>query len=244
LIRYPVHGQDGRIGYRQWVAMLYGAKDGLREPAQCVSLFVRERAGDLPRGDRSFRLMAAGYDMDNMKARAFTEAETPDIIIPHGNSEAVAEKAKYFVAAANEVAKALSQAVKIALYGKDADKRIQRLNDTTPLTTARDRFWADTNDKFFAILNDFSIQPAEDLAGDAAAPTAHIWRAVMERAALAIFDDMAPVQDARSPDVKRVVEGRRFLVLTLLGHSGPGVELFKNLQLPVPETRTRRGKAA
>jgi CRISPR system Cascade subunit CasA len=60
-IKYPTHGQDERMGYRQWVAMLYGTGDGLRAPAQCVSLFVAERAGELPRGDRSFRLMAAGY---------------------------------------------------------------------------------------------------------------------------------------------------------------------------------------
>jgi CRISPR system Cascade subunit CasA len=65
-IRYPVHGQGGRMGYRQWVAMLHGAKDGLREPAQCVSLFVAARSDDLPRDDRSFGLMAADYDTDNM----------------------------------------------------------------------------------------------------------------------------------------------------------------------------------
>jgi CRISPR system Cascade subunit CasA len=243
-IRYPVHGQDGRFGYRQWVAMLYGAKDGLREPALCVSHFVTHRKDDLPRSDRSFRLMAAGYDMDNMKARAFIEAETPDITVPEGDSQAVADKARDFVAAANEVAGALGHAVKIALYGEDADKRIQRLNDTALLTTARDRFWGDTNDRFFATLNAFSKLPAEELAGDAAMPMAQAWRAVMERAALAIFDDMAPMQDALSPNVKRVVDGRRFLVRTLLGYGARGVELFKNLQLPVPEIKTRKGKAA
>jgi CRISPR system Cascade subunit CasA len=243
-IRYPVHGQDGRFGYRQWVAMLYGAKDGLREPALCVSHFLRDRKDDLLKGDRPFRLMAAGYDMDNMKARAFIEAETPDIAVPEGSSNAVAEKARDFVAAANEVARALSQAVKIALYGEDADKRIQRLNDTTPLTTARDRFWADTNDRFFATLNAFSTLPAEELAGGAAMPLARTWRAIMERAVLAIFDDMAPMQDALSPNVKRVVDGRRFLVRTLLGYGPRGVELFKNLQLAVPEIKTRKGKAA
>jgi CRISPR system Cascade subunit CasA len=242
LVRYPVHGQGGRIGYRQWVAMLFGAKGGLREPAQCISLFVAARADDLPRGDRSFRLMAAGYDMDNMKARAFTEAETPDIVIPRGNAELVAEKARDFVAGANEVARALGQAVKIALFGDGADIDA----NTTPLTTARDRFWAETNDRFFAILNKFSMLPPGELAGEAAAPLAHTWRAELERAALAIFDDTAPMEDALSPDVKRVVEGRRSLVLMLLGYGPRGVELFKNLQLPVPETKTksRKSKAA
>jgi CRISPR system Cascade subunit CasA len=239
-IRYPVHGQDGRFGYRQWVAMLYGAKDGLREPALCVSQFVTHRKDDLPRGDRSFRLMAAGYDMDNMKARAFIEAETPDIIVPEGDSTAVAEKARDFVAAANDVAGALGQAVKIALFGDGTDVG----RNTTPLTSARDRFWTDTNDQFFVTLNNFSRLPAEELSGEAAMPMARTWRAVMERAALAIFDDIAPVQDALSPDVKRVVEARRFLVCMLLGFGASGMKLFGNLQLPTPETKAKGGKAA
>jgi hypothetical protein len=65
---------------------------------------------------------------------------------------------------------------------------------------------------------------------------------LLERVALAIFDDMVPVQDALSHEIKRVVESRRFLVRTLLGYDKRGVELFKHLQLP--ETKTRRGKAA
>jgi CRISPR system Cascade subunit CasA len=120
-IRYPVHGQEGHFGYRQWVAMLYGVKDGLRERAQCVAQFVTHRKDDLPRGDRPFRLMAAGHDMDNMKARAFIEAETPDIIVPVGDSEAVRRRPATSVAAANEVAGVLGQAVKIALYGDATD---------------------------------------------------------------------------------------------------------------------------
>ena len=44
-IRNPVHGSPGRMGYRQWVAMLYGAKDGLREPARCVSPFCPRTEG-------------------------------------------------------------------------------------------------------------------------------------------------------------------------------------------------------
>jgi CRISPR-associated endonuclease Cas3-HD len=216
-----------------------GLADGLREPAWCVSHFLAHRQDDLPRGERSFRLMAAGYAMDKMKALAFMEAETPEIVAPQAQ-DSVAQKAKDFVAAANVVASALGQAVKMALYGDGADIGA----DTTPLTTARDRFWAGTNDRFFATLNSFSRLPADALTGEAAVPLAQAWRVALERTALAIFDDMAPVQDALSPDVKRLVEGRRFLWRTLLGYGARGVELFKNLQLAVPEAKTRRGKAA
>ena len=239
-ILYPVHGQDGRIGYRQWVAMLYGDKEGRREPAKCVSLFVSTRKDDLPRGERSFRLMASGYAMDNMKALAFVEAETPEITVPAAGADAVAAKARDLVAAANVAAGVLGQAVKMALYGLGADVGA----NTTPLATTRDRFWADTNDSFFATLNDISMHPIEQLTGERAAGLAQSWRAVLERAALAIFDDMVPVQDALSNDIKRVVEGRRFLWSTLRGYGKRGVEFFKDLQLPMPETKTRRGKAA
>ena len=239
-VLYPVHGQDGRIGYRQWIAMLYGDKEGRREPAKCVSLFVSARKDDLPRGERSFRLMAAGYAMDNMKALAFVEAETPEIAVPEVGADAVATKARDLVAAANVVAGALGQGVKMALYGHGADVGA----DTTPLTITRDRFWADTNNRFFATLNELSTQPLEQLTGEGATRLAQAWRTVLERSALAIFDDIAPVQDALSSDVKRVVEGRRFLVRTLLGYGPRGLEFFKDLQLPVPEIKTRRGKAA
>jgi CRISPR system Cascade subunit CasA len=235
----PVHGKDGRIGYRQWVAMLYGDKDGLRVPATCVSLFVSQRKDDLPRGERSFRLMAAGYEMDNMKALSFVEAETPDITVPDAPDE-VAQKAKDFVAAADVTARALVQAVKLALYGDGA----QVGSDTTPLTTARERFWADTNDAFFERLNAFSRQPAEQLTSDSAVPLSRAWLDVLRDAALAIFDDMTPVQDARAPDVKRVIDARRLLVSLLLGYAKRSTELFKHLRLPLPETRTKRSKAA
>jgi hypothetical protein len=220
--------------------MLYGTKDGLRKPASSVSEFLDRRADDLPREERSFRLMAAGYETNSAKAVAFVEAETPDMLVPRGNRDAVAEKARDFVAAADEVERALRLAVKIALYGEDA--KVAR--NATPLTSARDRFWADTNDRFFAILNEVSTWPEDDLAGGRGTPMAQTWRSDMERSALAIFDDMAPMEDALSADVRRVVEGRRSLVRTLLGYGARGIELFKNLQLPAPEAKARKGKAA
>jgi CRISPR-associated protein Cse1 (CRISPR_cse1) len=88
------------MGYRQWVSMLYGDKEGLREPAMCVSFFIDERRDDLPSSERSFRLSAAGYATDNMKALVFVETETPDLTITKAE-EQVAQKAKDFVAAVN-----------------------------------------------------------------------------------------------------------------------------------------------
>jgi hypothetical protein len=63
----------------------------------------------------------------------------------------------------------------------------------------------------------------------------------MERAALAIFDDVVPVQYALRP-MRYVVEGRDFFVLTLLGY-GLGPEIFRTFN-SAPETKTRKRKAS
>jgi hypothetical protein len=172
-----------------------------------------------------------------MKALGFVEAETPDLTLAKAD-EAVAQKAKDFVAAANNVASAVGKAIRVALYSKFADLSAE----PTLVMAARDRFWADTNDAFFSMLNDISSSPPDKFAGEQATALGHRWRAVLERAALSIFDDIAPIQDVFSHDLKRVVEGRRSLVFTLLGYGPRGVELFTNLQLPISETKAKRSQ--
>src|SRR5690606_32367340 len=69
-----VHPQPGGIGYRHWLGCVLADPSGDRVPARCVVNF-RDRAVNLDNGtgrfDRPARLLAAGYDMDKMKARAF-----------------------------------------------------------------------------------------------------------------------------------------------------------------------------
>jgi CRISPR system Cascade subunit CasA len=231
-VLYPVHGQDGRIGYRQWAGMIFGDKEGLRQPAECVSVFLADRKDDLPRHERAFRLSAAGYAMDNMKALAFMEAETPDILAPPGKVDGVARAAQNLVVAANEAANLLVQAVKRATWGDRATVAF----DSTPLTSARDRFWSATTDEFFTVLNRLSA------AGDKAATSA--WRLTLERAALAVFDEAVPIEDAQAGHLDRLIEGRRLLVLGLRGYGAAGKRLFEALALPLPEKKAKKAKVA
>src|SRR5260370_32646521 len=76
-----------------------------------------------------------------------------------------------------------------------------------------------TNDSFFETLNDFSRAP-EKLEIEDAVQLSQSWRVVLQNAALPIFYDMTPMQDALSTNVKRVVEGRQYLLRTLLGYGG------------------------
>jgi CRISPR system Cascade subunit CasA len=70
-----VHLRSDGIGYHHWLGLVLGTKDGMRVPASVVSRWHDGRGRDA--GVRQARLIAAGFDMDNMKARSFVESEMP-----------------------------------------------------------------------------------------------------------------------------------------------------------------------
>ena len=89
----PVHPQPGGIGYRHWLGLVMQSPDGLRLPAEAISTWRRDRMRDA--GPDEGRLIAAGYDMDNMKARAFVESEMP---LPGAQDAAALQRLDEFAA--------------------------------------------------------------------------------------------------------------------------------------------------
>jgi CRISPR system Cascade subunit CasA len=234
----PVHPQPGGIGYRDWVAMALGDAAGTRLPAPSITnWYVRSQNVDELSTRRS-RLFAAGYDMDNMKARSFVESE---MWLPGTDKEAnkaLAEVARRLVVAAETVAQALRRGVRDALYSRDTKA------DSAPLASVYEAFWAATHDRFFALLHD--VKDDWEAALKTLAPD---WRTALRRAALDLFDEAAPLDPiVASFDPRRIVEGRRNLVFTLEGYGSAGAKLFAELQLPLPEMKDkwaqRKGRKA
>jgi CRISPR system Cascade subunit CasA len=141
----PVHAQPGGIGYRHWVAIAVGDEAGTRRPARAISDW-RTRSANVSSGEARTRLRAAGFDMDNMKARAFVESEMP---LPGSDPAAGAtltEIARRLVDAAGITASVLRTAVRLACFSRDTSV------DAGPLATVYESFWAATNDLFFICL--------------------------------------------------------------------------------------------
>ena len=229
--RLPVHAQPGGIGYRDWVAIVVGNAEGTRFPAGCIEEWWAKRAPDVPTlGDT--RLFAAGYDMDNMKARGFVESEMP---LPGSDPEtaaAVANVARRLVTAAEIAAQALRRAVREALYGRDTKI------DSAPLAAVYEAFWAATQDRFFASLRE--VERDWEAALQVLGPR---WRAVLREAALRQFDDAAPLDpSAASFKPERIVAARRNLFFALEGYGSHGNKLFDALSLLLPEPKGRRAR--
>ena len=222
------------IGYRDWVAIALGDAAGdTRRPARCITSW-RRRSANVQDARKHSRLLAAGYHMvKNMKARAFIESEMP---LPGSDpigTEAFARLARSFVIAAENVADALRFAVRRASYRPDAKVDTA----SAPLAGVYERFWAATQDRFFALLPD---NPSSDWEA-ALHNAAPIWRTVLKSTALRLFDEAAPLDpSAVSCNPRRIVEARRNLFGTLDGWGPMGTRLFEALQLPSPEPKGKR----
>jgi CRISPR system Cascade subunit CasA len=233
----PVHAQLGGIGYRHWVAIALGDSEGTRFPARCITDW-RSRSANVPSQiRRASRLLAAGYDMDNMKARAFVESEMPLPGTHPEGADAMAFVARGLVAAAEVAAQALRVAVRDARYRFSRDIS----SDSTALAAIYEGFWAATQDRFFRLLNGAdSLDPEAALAAVAAA-----WRTLLRRTALQLFDETAPLDPfAASSDPRRIVKARRNLFRILEGYGSRGGKLFDALLLPLPESKARRTRRA
>jgi CRISPR system Cascade subunit CasA len=227
----PVHAQPGGIAYRDWVAIVVGNAEKTRRPARCVADWPR-RSAEVPEPGES-RLFAAGYDMDNMKARGFVESEMPLPGTDAQAAEALATIARRLVAAAEIVAHGLRRALRDALFNRDTKV------DSAPLATVYEAFWAATQDRFFASLR--GVLGDWEATLKALAPG---WRLALRKAALGLFDDASPLDPTvASFKPERIVKARRNLLFILEGYGSDGEKLFAELSLTSPEPKAKRAAA-
>ncbi|UFN49149.1 type I-E CRISPR-associated protein Cse1/CasA [Roseomonas sp. OT10] len=228
----PLHPQPGGVGYRHWLGLVTEGDGGLRSPAPVVAAWRRidRRAYDV--GPRT-RLLAAGYDMDNMKARGFVESEMP--LPGAAEPEAQDALARALVRSADAVAGLLRNAVRQALFSAGTTVKL----DAELLASQRERLWERTEAAFFDAL----LRQGEEAEQEAMAK----WLRLLRSTALSLFDEAAPLRPETSmaTAAPRIAAARRRLLFALTGHGKDGVALFGTLGLPLPvPAAQRKGKAA
>lgn len=222
----PVHPQPGGIGYRHWLGLVLASPDGLRVPAACITT-ARERQQEQNIG--RLRFLAAGFDMDNMKARGFVESEMP---LPGATNSVTRGRidrfAKALVLGAEAAASLTRSAVRTALFDPDAKVKA----DAEVLNLAREKLWEATEHGFFTALN----APGAHLGTDETPNPEHrFWLAILRRAAIDIFDELAPLAADMSAHAARLSAARRGLLFAFAGYGAGGEALFAALNIPLPE---------
>ena len=237
-----VHVQPGGIGYRNWVALVQA--EGVNSlPAAAVTI-AKERLIDQkgPSAGRRARLLASGYDTDNMKARGFVESEMPLYLLPSGLRGDFEDFCHRMVASSNEVAGLLAGSVRAALFSNGSSVNVKR----ELFASLRERLFLETESDFFLILDNAA---SELVAGGSHSPaeTASRWLKRLREVALHLFDEASPLDPDAVVHIPRVIEARRNLFFALGGYGKRGTSLLQILQIPQPGTNAapkRRKEAA
>jgi len=230
-----LHPQPGGIGYRHWLGLVLDSPDGLRKPAACVSTWRSMRRRDA-REPAQTRLVAAGFDMDNMKARGFVESEMP---LPGADAEQqprIDKLAAALVQSAELAANLLRKAVRAALFSPGATVKI----DAEALASVRERLWARTEAAFFASLDSTA---RDGTAMEGAEPERRHWLGLLRSTALALFDEVAPLAPELGAAAPRIATARRSLLIAFAGAGQKGKALFALLGL-VPSAKPEPKEAA
>ena len=233
--KLPVHPKPGGISYRLWPGLVVQTNDKLRDPAQAIRHWTERAHGG------ETRFAAFGYDMDNMKARAWIESEMPLWLL---DDAATLDRLKEFIdraaTGADEVAWLLKRAVKSALYDRPSEV-------SGDYDFIAERFYRETEREFYVALGEAAqlIETNPD-ADDPTIQARENWAPVIAAAALRLFDEYAPSDGLEDRDMHRHVKARFFLTLALSGRGNSGQSLFdRRLGIVSHETaRQRKSKVA
>ncbi|MGI8497249.1 MAG: type I-E CRISPR-associated protein Cse1/CasA [Gemmatimonadaceae bacterium] len=227
----PVHGQPGGVGWRDWLALtLRDARGGLREPASAVAAFNRRGATI---GLTSYRLHAFGYDMDNMKARGWTEAVLPVFVVDDEEKQALLfDTASSLTNGTGIAGTALLGAVKRTLFQRPDEAR-------GDLGQVRLDLWAATEHPFYDVMHAVA---SPSLATEGAVVMAdglrRAFAGVLLERSFAVFDQWCPGAGLPADVLRRRVSARYDLARTLRGYSKLGEKMLDALRVPQPGGRS------
>jgi len=172
----PSHAQPGGFSYRHWSSWVAPGK--ARKPALVVSHFHKERRMD----GAQLRLWAFGYDMDNMKARAWHETTVPLYLLPEGGErERFIRQVDNLIDAATQAAYYTQSAIKEAWFSRPGDAN----GDTTFI---RQEFMERTETMFYTLLRE---NHEAAMKGDDALPLREQWLRRLRTEAERLFTERA-----------------------------------------------------
>lgn len=193
--RLPMHAQPGGLIYRYWLAWTLGVDQYLA--AKAVAEYKKDRKLE----NEQLRLWIFGYDMDNMKARAWYEKLYPLHIVEDENQRtAFCGRVGEMISLAIQVAGFVQSCVKDAWFDRPADAR----GDTGFI---KDAFFQQTEAVFLSKLNSLKAKLNEGDGRD----VLQDWHVRLAHHALKLFDHWAARGDIAITDPRRIAEAHRKL---------------------------------
>lgn len=229
----PLHGQPGGVGWKDWLGLTLLPKgEEKRRPAAVVSHALAPGGRAAAMGVRTLRVRAFGYDMDNMKARAWVGAVVPAFAVADDErARLLWDVASKLTGATDLVASLLLGTVERALYARPQDAPGDR-------SAVKAALWAATEAPFYAAMARVA-DPATDL--DASRHLLTAFRDTLDQSAGAVFDRWCPAAGLAPEAMRRHVAARYGLVSALRGYGKMGEKLYTTLDVPRPDGAQMKG---
>lgn len=230
---YSIKGSPTGIRYQNWIGIIDRSPEGAsdqRIPAKVVNVFRDERAIAIREsGSQDYRVWAFGYDLDNMKARAWVEGIVPVYEIDAQYRAAYAAWIERYIRCAEQAAYNLRRAIKKGAFAPKKEIK----PDNTFLNALELRFWTDTESDFFnaiRVLRD--VLENGSTTPDTTAKEDWLW--VLFRTAREIFNDAISRGEFEAEKHQRVALAWN----DLLRFNSPRVKFFREtMDLPSPKNK-------
>ncbi len=232
---FPVKGGQARPSYRYWLGLVQSSPELRRHPARVVTELAHRLSHEEPSDGTDYQLWAFGYDMDNMKARAWVEGRLPLPRVPPGRAAEYERQAAALVLAARQAEGALVLAAREAVSGRPEDLG----GDPGDLTV---RFWQETEAAFFDHLG--QLRQALSLGSESAASVRASWHRCLVGTAHQAFEGFCGggFVEATEPrrialawkGLERALQGPRMLAVLDLPRAGRGATTTASAPLNVP----------
>lgn len=219
--RLSIKGQPGGITYKIWDVLRLSAdnKDDSFNPALVVqhhqslmAYFDGETvADDQDDWQKTLKLWAFAYDMDNMKPRGFYSTEMPLVALPTTQQQAFFNEIRRVQSLAVELLKYTRSALKEAISKGPKDAK----GDTSMLDLA---FWQRSESHFFTLTYDLAKHArTRPEALRLPAMTANDWLHRVQRLTIELFDETALSAQPGPRELKQCIEARNSLKRLVYG---------------------------
>ena len=215
-------GRPGGIDYRHWSAFVF---DDDERVGALPAVVVRDYIGakypfyweEFEDGktdtvlSRQARLWVHGFDLDNMKARGWTDMQMPLVAVPGDRRDVLREWVSECVDLAQATAREVSDRIRHAWFKRPKEAG----GDTSHLAGA---FFQATRADFFVLIRTLrDAVDGEDAINFLPPEAARAWYRALRRAAFRLFDEQALSGAPDLRQMERSVRERRWLSIWLAG---------------------------
>ncbi len=211
------HPQPGGILYDNWLNFVYTCSNQSQN-AKVIQKFFESRSVS----DEQTQIWTFGYDMDNMKARAWYESLIPIYRIDSKYIQTYEAILASILTVASEVAKNLEKKVKQAWFDKPrGDVSYLKIN-----------FFQSTQSEFYSLAKSIRDNLSNQIPFDD--PSKEKWLKYLNTKALELFDLYVESGAIEFEDIQRIVKARSSLIAENLGS-----RMKRIIDLPQDGTTTK-----